>query len=101
LKFLEPLVSGRKAALCREMTKIFEECQEFIFGEDHPSDLKGEMVLVIEGNLDPKPFNSFKTAELIEEIEQLNELGAKTKSRLISKISGESSRDVYKRLISN
>jgi 16S rRNA (cytidine1402-2'-O)-methyltransferase len=54
---LLPLLGDRKAVIARELTKKFEEFLRGKLSElgDIEDDLKGEMVLVIEGNIEEKP----------------------------------------------
>ncbi len=54
---LLPILGDRKAVIARELTKKFEEFLRGKLSElgDIEDELKGEMVLVIEGNIDEKP----------------------------------------------
>lgn len=84
LKLMLEIFGDRKMALCREITKRHEEIIRGLISEIIPvtDELKGEMVLVVEGASDKKP-------ETNEELDVLNEI-----DKLID--SGMSSKDAVK-----
>ncbi|MFL2752813.1 MAG: 16S rRNA (cytidine(1402)-2'-O)-methyltransferase [Gammaproteobacteria bacterium] len=89
----------RKVSLAKELTKKFEriitdeakEIQELIKNDETLK--KGEMVIVIEGSEE----NQYITVEnekiLFEEIQKLN--GTKAASKIVSKISSKTSKEIY------
>ena len=89
----------RKVSLAKELTKKFEriitdeakEIQELIKKDETLK--KGEMVIVIEGSEE----NQYITVEnekiLFEEIQKLN--GTKAASKIVSKISSKTSKEIY------
>ena len=93
---------NRKISLCKEMTKIHEDVfrgkiSEIIKDiENEKINLKGELVLVIEGannnkidlNINMQIKNEF-----------LSKLSASDSAKLISMLTGKNKRDIYKKLI--
>ena len=100
--FAEYLSLNRKVILCREMTKKYEETirgslqdlQAKIKNDEIT--LKGEFVIVIEGTEE----NTFdlNLSNKIKEL-YLEHLPAKDAAKLISALSNQSKREVYKWLI--
>ena len=92
----------RNISLCKEMTKIHEnvfrgrvfEILERV--KNKKINLKGELVVVLEGQNKPKPFS--KINEKIKN-EFLSKLSASDSAKLISILTGENKRDIYKKLI--
>jgi 16S rRNA (cytidine1402-2'-O)-methyltransferase len=92
----------REGAICREMTKLFEEVQKgylsFLIAhyEVHPP--RGEIVIVIEG---APSFSSFSQEDLEAQLEKaLTTYSVKDAVDLVSKAFGVSKREVYKRALS-
>ena len=96
------LNSDRKVSICKEMTKIHENVirgkasEIFKFVEENQINLKGEIVIVIEGT--SKKITATKINSKIKK-EFLSKLSASESAKLISAITGENKRDVYKKLI--
>lgn len=96
------LNSDRKVSICKEMTKIHEnvfrgKASEILKSvEENQINLKGEIVIVIEGaskKITPSKINSKIKKEF------LTKLSASESAKLISAVTGENKRDVYKKLI--
>ena len=102
LKMKKFVGKDRNVSLCKEMTKIHEnvfrgrvfEILERI--KNKKINLKGELVVVLEGQNKPKPFS--KINEKIKN-EFLSKLSASDSAKLISTLTGENKRDIYKKLI--
>tara|TARA_B100001250_G_scaffold412149_1_gene442612 strand:- start:68 stop:883 length:816 start_codon:yes stop_codon:yes gene_type:complete len=98
-KFLDP---KRQIAICKEMTKLHEQVlrdnlsniSSRIKKED--ISLKGEMVIVIEGS---KKNNIKLSLDASTKREYLKKMSASDAAKLISLITGENKRDIYKYLI--
>ena len=103
LKDLENILENRKITLARELTKIHEE---FIRGEiqelvKKAENLKGEMVLIIEGNKKQEKINDFEKLSL-EEHYKLYETQGFDKKEIIKKIAKDrnlNKNEVYQRFI--
>ena len=102
LNNLQKFVSkNRKISLCKEMTKIHEDVfrgkiSEIIKDiENDQINLKGELVLVIEGADNKIDLNISKQIKK----EFLSKLSASDSARLISILTGKNKRDIYKKLI--
>lgn len=87
--------SDRLASLSRELTKLFEETRHATLGElaEELGELKGELVLVIEGASKPEA----NPEELVHEVLRLREGGASLKEAvsLIAKEHSVSSSELY------
>ena len=89
----------RKASLAKELTKKFErvitdeakEIHELIIKDETLK--KGEMVVVIEGSKDKQLISVEHEKVLFEEIQKLN--GTKAASKIVSKISSKTSKEIY------
>lgn len=92
----------KKIALCREMTKIHETIERGTIEEvslrvkDGLVVLKGEFVIVIESSVTDKP--SFILDKKVKD-SFLRFLPAKDAAKLISLLSKENKRDIYKQLL--
>ena len=92
---------NRKISLCKEMTKIHEDVfrgkiSEIIKDiENDQINLKGELVLVIEGADNKIDLNI--STEIKKEF--LSKLSASDSAKLISMFTGKNKRDIYKKLI--
>ena len=101
INFLSP---DRKISICKEMTKLHEEViidkLLNILDKIKQSNfyIKGEIVIVIEGVKNKK--NNLKIDNHIKK-EFLKRLSASESAKLISSITGENKRDIYKSLIEN
>ena len=89
----------RKVSLAKELTKKFErvitdeakEIQELIIKDETLK--KGEMVIVIEGSEEKQLILAEHEKVLFEEIQKLN--GTKAASKIVSKISSKTSKEIY------
>ena len=89
----------RKVSLAKELTKKFErvitdeakEIHELIIKDETLK--KGEMVIVIEGSKNKQPILVEHEKVLFEEIQKLN--GTKVASKIVSKISSKTSKEIY------
>ena len=103
LKDLETIVEDRKIVLARELTKIHEE---FIRGNikdliEKADNLKGEMVLVIEGNKEQKEENKLNELSL-EEHYKFYEMQGIEKKEIIKKIAKDrqvNKNEIYKHFL--
>ena len=103
LKDLEKIIENRKVVLARELTKIHEE---FIRGNikdllEKADDLKGEMVLVIEGNEHIKEENKLNGLTL-EEHYKFYEMQGLEKKEIIKKIAKDrevNKNEIYKHFL--
>ena len=92
---------NRKISLCKEMTKIHEnvfrgKISEIIKDiENDQINLKGELVLVIEGADNIIDLNI--STQIKKEF--LSKLSASDSAKLISMLTGKNKRDIYKKLI--
>ena len=92
---------NRKISLCKEMTKIHEDVfrgkiSEIIKDiENDQINLKGELVLVIEGADNKIDLNI--STQIKKEF--LSKLSAYDSAKLISMLTGKNKRDIYKKLI--
>ncbi len=97
LKDAVEVLGDREGAVCREMTKLFEEVQRHTLSslishyEAHPP--RGEIVIVIEGT---SPFASLSTEDLKIQLQAaLERYSLKEAVDLVSKAFGISKREVY------
>jgi len=89
----------RKVSLAKELTKKFErvitdeakEIHELIINDETLK--KGEMVIVIEGSKEKQLILVEHEKVLFEEIQRLN--GTKAASKIVSKISSKTSKEIY------
>lgn len=103
LKDLYEALGDRKLCIVREITKVHEETivtslEKAI--EDYPeNNLKGEIVLVIEGNRKTEEESSLSDA--VEFAKELVEAGlsGNTASKIVAKRTGLKKRDIYQELI--
>lgn len=78
LKLMYEVLGDRKACLARELTKLHEQYHRGSLGElCQLHDLKGEMVLIVEG--DKKEDREVDLEKLLDEVEQLVNGGLKSK----------------------
>ena len=105
LKDLEEILDDRQIVLARELTKIHEE---FIRGNikdiiEKSENLKGEIVLIIEGNRKGDIKSNFKELSIQEHYQLYEEQGL-SKKEIIKKMAkdrGVSKNEVYQQFISN
>ncbi len=99
---IEIMGADKKIAICREMTKIYEEIIRGSLKEVMDKIktknilLKGEMVLVIEGSKQNQTNYSLNSKV---KYEFLKKLSASDSAKLISLLTGQNKRKVYKSLI--
>ena len=106
LQELEEMLGTRKIALVRELTKYYEEkiygtCSD-VLKQIADREIKGELVLVIEGRTKTAPAEQLWTdLSVVEHVELLIDKGY-TKKEAIKKVAEErdvSRRDVYKEAV--
>ncbi len=102
LKDALDVLGNREGAICREMTKLYEEVQRGLLSdlithyESHPP--RGEIVIVIEGGAS---LSSFRQEDLEAHLEKALALySVKEAADLVSKAFGRSKREVYQRALS-
>ena len=103
LKDLEKILENRKITLARELTKIHEE---FIREEiqniiEKAENLKGEMVLIIEGNKKEQKTNNYENITLEEHYKMYENQGFE-KKEIIKKIAKDrnlSKNEIYQKFI--
>ncbi len=103
LKDLAEILEDRKVVLARELTKIHEE---FIRGNineiiQKAENLKGEMVLMIEGNKEIKEENHFETLSIEEHYKWYEQQGMEKKEiiKKMAKDRGTSKNEIYQKFI--
>ncbi len=102
LKDAQDILGDRDGAVCREMTKLYEEVQKgklsFLIDhyESHPP--RGEIVIVIEGGV---AFSSVTDEDLRAHLEKaLTTYSVREAVDLVSKALGRSKREVYQHALS-
>ena len=96
LKLMYEVLGDRKACLARELTKLHEEYHRGSLGKlSELHDLKGEMVLIVEG--EKKVDKEADLEQLLEEVGQLVESGLKSKQAVneVSRRYGYSKNVLY------
>jgi 16S rRNA (cytidine1402-2'-O)-methyltransferase len=108
LKELQDRLGDRRAALCRELTKLYEEVMrgrisEIIELVDQKDRLRGEMVIVLAGREETDDAVDLDTVkkEVLEAIAQNPEKRAKELATLISGRLGVPSSIVYNEIVKN
>ena len=110
IKYLEEMVEifgeDRKVALCRELTKKYEEVNRdsinLILNEYKNRDIKGEFVLVVQGKtqleIDNEIENEYKNKLVYEQFEDLIKTGLSDKEAIkqISKKRNKTKSEIYK-----
>jgi 16S rRNA (cytidine1402-2'-O)-methyltransferase len=93
------VLGDRRVALCRELTKLHEEVLRGPVAEVSATigerDLKGEVVVVVEGDRDGAPLDR---AAMLAEVRRLIEEGMKTRdaARVVAERHGASANDLYR-----
>ena len=109
LKELNEHLHNRNLAICRELTKKFEEVR-YMFLEEairyyENADIKGEFVLVIEGmdrnELKSRAEDEWKSMDLKSHMEVYEKMGLDRKEcmKRVAKDRGITKRDVYEQLL--
>ncbi len=105
LNDLKEILEQRRIVLARELTKIHEEfirgtCQEII---EKTENLKGEIVLIIEGNQKQEKTNAFEQFSLQEHYEYYEKQGLEKKEIIknIAKDRRVNKNEIYQKFISN
>ncbi len=98
LKVMQEVLGDRKISLCRELTKRFEE---FVRGKisevlEVVSELKGEMVLVVEGSNEEEK----ETVDVLKLVEELMNDGFSTSAAIkeAAKQTGISKNEIYRQV---
>lgn len=92
-----PILGDRKAVIARELTKKFEEFYRGTLSElAELEELKGELVLIVEGNGEPKP-EIIDLSEINERIQAYIDSGisASQAIRQVAEESGINKHDLY------
>jgi 16S rRNA (cytidine1402-2'-O)-methyltransferase len=93
-----PILGDRKAVIARELTKKFEEFLRGTLSElaELDDELKGEIVLIVEGNGEPKP-EIVDLSEINERIQAYIDTGisASQAIRQVAEESGLNKHDLY------
>lgn len=93
-----PILGDRKAVIARELTKKFEEFLRGTLSElaELDDELKGEIVLIVEGNGEPKP-EVVDLSEINERIQAYIDTGisASQAIRQVAEESGLNKHDLY------
>ena len=93
-----PILGDRKAVIARELTKKFEEFLRGTLSElaELEDELKGEIVLIVEGNGEPKP-EIIDLSEINERIQAYIDSGisASQAIRQVAEESGLNKHDLY------
>lgn len=95
IKLMYEVLGNRNAVIARELTKIHEEYIEGTLEElTSITDLKGEMVVLVEGNKEEKVFDE---DELLKEVEALIKENVKAKDAcgIVAKKYKQSKNDLY------
>ncbi len=104
LKAVIALAPSRRLAVARELTKIHEEnicgtAEELL--QRYDSEVKGEIVLLIEGN----PHNAETTwqkltpEEHVKEVEETYNLSRRDAIKMVATLRGESKRNIYNKMV--
>lgn len=103
LKDLADILEDRQIVLARELTKIHEE---FIRGNisdiiERAEELKGEMILVIEGNKTLQVKNNFESLSLEEHYNLYESQGLNKKEiiKMIAKDKGVNKNEIYQKFV--
>lgn len=105
LKDLHLVLGNRQVTLARELTKKFEEflrgsLEEAMYWASE-SEIRGEFVIVLEGNANPEPeveeedWTHLSLAEHVDYIIEETHVNSKEAIKEVAKIRGISKRDVY------
>lgn len=105
LKDLKEILGDRNITLAKEMTKIHEE---FIRGDidsiiEKSENIKGEIVLIIEGNKCKEKKYNFEDMDLVEHYKMYENQGFEKKDiiKKIAKDRGLNKNEIYKKFIKN
>ena len=102
LTVLKSVIGDRRVALCRELTKKFEEVRRgkashLLEDIQNSPPLKGELVLVIEGSSQTEKINLADKHRLLHKIAE--KLGKAEASKVLSELLGYSKKEIYNILI--
>lgn len=106
LTFLRETLGNRKIALCRELTKLYEEIKrgtiDEVFGTFEGKVIKGEFVIVLEGRLqeeiDEENKQKWENVDIEKHIRMLIDEGMNKKDAIknVAKMRGLPKNEVYK-----
>lgn len=105
LKELLEVIGDREAAVCRELSKIYEEVKRGTFSEliyhFENTPPKGEITLVIGAKEEEETFVRGSLTQGIEEVRQLKEAGLKEKEAIkrVARFLNLPVRELYKKVI--
>lgn len=100
LTLMLEIFGERRMALCRELTKIHEEIIRGTISEIlEIDDLKGEIVLVVEGNTHADEKKNYSKQEIVELVDHYIEKGMSTKDAIkeVASNIGENKNLIYKK----
>ena len=105
LKELLEFIGDREAAVCRELSKLYEEVKRGTFSElicyFESTPPKGEITLVIEGKEEDGPCIRGSLIQGVEEVRQLKEAGLREKEAVkrVARYLSLPVRELYKKVI--
>jgi len=97
LEDLRQILSGRRLAVCRELTKVFEEVFRGTAAEalTHFPDPRGEFTIVIEGATDqPRPLSDDEIRRYLQEAKDRG-LSGRDAVKAVSAAAGRPRREIY------
>ena len=97
LSDLTEVLGERRVAVCRELTKIYEEIFRGTLSQayQHFSEPRGEFTLVIEGNRQQKPLAEEEIKKALKRLHRKGVLGKEAVTQVATQ-NGLSKREVYK-----
>ena len=96
-------LGNRRAAVCRELSKKFEEIargdlENLVARYEKDGAPKGEVVVVIEGNsAEPSAKSEFDTDELLAKA--LNHMSVRSASAFVAELTGQRKKDIYNKAL--
>lgn len=94
-KDLFSVLGSRKAVAVKEITKVFESRTEFTLGEIPDVDLRGEFVIVVEGNLKKEDYSDLPILEHVA-LYQKDGLSKMDAIKKVAKERGVKKNELYK-----
>jgi len=103
LETIHRLHEGAKVAVCRELTKKFEEYKtgkvKTVLEHYQENPPKGEIVLLIQGGIEEKIWQSLSPIELVSHFQDSFDLSSKDALKLAAEKSRLPKRELYKKLL--
>ena len=91
-------LGARKAVLVKEITKVFETRCQFILGETPQIDLRGEFVILVDGNYQKESFEGLTVKEHVK-LYQNDGLSKMDAIKKVAKERGMAKSELYKLMI--